>query len=406
MKTIVSVGAIALTALAVYAGPVTVTNVTAAQAQGQPVAEITYDLLNPSGGTHVVTIEVSTNGGTDFTVPCTHFSGDVGGGITTGTHKQVTWDAVTDLPAVTVSAARVRVTATDSMPDTKGMVYVPAGTFRMGDTFSEGGSDERPTRDVNISAFYIDKYEVSKAKWDEVANWAATNGYDITGSDGSGKGADHPVEEVTWYQCVKWCNARSEKEDLTPAYYTSSATTTVYRIGDLAMENDWVRWGTGYRLLTEAEWEKAARGGTAGMRFPWHDSQNIDFTRANYYSYWSGGAPVYSYDKATTEGYHPTWNTGTEPYTSPVGSFAATGYGVYDMAGNAWEWCWDRYGDNYYDVSPATNPRGPESGPYRVFRGGGWRSDAVNCRVAGRGYGTPDYGDGGIGFRACLPAGQ
>jgi formylglycine-generating enzyme required for sulfatase activity len=230
---------------------------------------------------------------------------------------------------------------------------------------------------------------VTKSKWDEVANWAAANGYDINAAAASGKAANHPAYFVTWYECVKWCNARSQKEGLTPCYTVGGAT---YKTGASAPTCNWS--ANGYRLPTEAEWEKAARGGASGRRFPWSDTDTIQHSRANYYS-----SNAFSYDTSPTRGFHPTYNDGTTPYTSPVGSFAANGYGLYDMAGNVYEWCWDWYSESYYSSSPGSNPGGPASGSNRGFRGGSWDAGADSCRVAERHNRTPDRSYYVLGIR-------
>jgi sulfatase modifying factor 1 len=278
------------------------------------------------------------------------------------------------------------------------MALIPAGSFTMGDTFGDGWSYELPLHTVYVSAFYMDRYEVTKALWDTVKSWNGGNGYSYDHA-GSGKASTHPVQTIDWYDCVKWCNARSQKEGLTPCYYTDSGLTVVYKTGQVA---PYVKWtAIGYRLPTEAEWEKAARGGASGHRFPWSDVDTITHSQANYYSDSS-----YSYDISPTRGYHPTFNEGVPPYTSPVGYFAANGYGLYDMAGNVWEWCWDWYGA--YSSSSQTDPRGPASGSDRVLRGGGWGSGAIFCRSADRYYdfSYPTYGYYGLGFRSVLPSGQ
>lgn len=283
-----------------------------------------------------------------------------------------------------------------------GMVLVPAGTFQMGDTFGEGSSDELPVHTVTVSDFYMDRTEVTKALWDEVYMWALANGYSFDNS-GSGKAANHPVHTVNWYDVVKWCNARSEKEGRVPAYYTSSAQTMVYRTGQVRVQNSWMKWNEGYRLPTEAEWEKAARGNLSGKRFPWGD--DITHSRANYSS-----SPSYTYDVSPTRGYHPTFNDGIAPYTSPVGSFAPNAYGLYDMAGNIWELCWDWYDSSYYNSSHTSDPRGSTSGSRILFRGGGWDGLVAYCRTAFRSdywpaIGSGNYGHGG-GFRSVLSPGQ
>jgi formylglycine-generating enzyme required for sulfatase activity len=279
------------------------------------------------------------------------------------------------------------------------MALIPAGSFTMGNCMdpNEGNSDELPLHTVYVSAFYMDRYEVTKALWDTVKSWNGGNGYSYDYA-GSGKASTHPVQTVDWYDCVKWCNARSQKDGLTPSYYTDSGLTVVYKTGQFA---PYVKWtAIGYRMPTEAEWEKAARGGASGHRFPWSDADTITWGRANYYAYPSG----YPYDVNPTSGYHPTFNDGVSPYTSPVGYFAPNGYGLYDMAGNVRQWCWDWYGA--YSSGSQTDPRGPTSGSLRVLRGGSCRIYADRCRTAYRFNTYPSNGFDFVGFRTVLPSGQ
>jgi len=137
----------------------------------------------------------------------------------------------------------------------------------------------------------------------------------------------------------------------------------------------------------------------SAKRFPWSDP-NISHSRANYYA--SPGS--YPYDENPTSGYHPDYND-VKPYTAPVGSFSANGYGLYDMAGNVFEWCNDWYSSDYYDTSPYDNPKGPASGTYRVVRGGCWSRIARYCRVASRGLNflsLPGHRGNDGGFRIVL----
>jgi uncharacterized delta-60 repeat protein len=294
----------------------------------------------------------------------------IGGGKTVWETKNITFTADSSATTVTFRDASAPVTvALDLLLDHVRLEEVPtefslipAGSFQMGDSFAEGGSDELPVHTVNISAFYMAKHEVTQALWNEVKTWGASHGYTDLPAGGS-EAADHPagawVSSFRWYAIVKWCNARSEKDGLTPCYTVSGA---VYRTGVSEPVCDWS--ANGYRLPTEAEWEKAARGGLGGKRFPWGDT--ISHSDANY---GSGNA-------------------------SPVGSFAANGYGLHDMAGNVWEWCWDWYSDSYYASSPPSDPQGAASGSYRVLRGGAFLPEAYYCRVACRKLDIhgPDFG--------------
>ena len=255
------------------------------------------------------------------------------------------------------------------------LARIPAGSFSMGDFFGEGASTERPVRQVTVSAFYLGKTEVTKQQWDEVKDWASGHGYTDL-SAGDGKAANHPVTGVNWWDAVKWCNARSELEGLVPCYSVGGSTM---RVGTEVPEVNWS--AKGYRLPTEAEWEKAARGGLNGKRFPWGDT--ISHSQANYNS-----SSSYAYDVSPTRGNHSSYGGGT----SPVGSFAANAYGLQDMAGNVWEWCWDWYG-TYASVAQS-DPRGEAAGSARVLRSGGWSGGARDCRAADR-YG---YGPGGQGY--------
>ena len=273
------------------------------------------------------------------------------------------------------------------------MVFIPGGEFQMGSNLPEAIADEQPVHGVQVSAFLLQNTEVTKAHWDTVATYALANGYDIAAVDGTGKAPDHPAYNVSWYEAIKYCNARSQMEGLTPCYTISGAIVKTSM--NAAVECNWG--ANGYRLPTEAEWERAARGGLSNLRYAWGDT--ISHTQANYSS-----SALYLPDISPTRGYHPDYDTDPMPYTSPVGTFAPTGYGLHDVTGNLYEWCWDRFDATYYASSPTVDPRGPTSGTNRAMRGGSWGAIASNSRVARRFGWNPTNGNFTIGFRPARSA--
>ncbi len=228
--------------------------------------------------------------------------------------------------------------------DRKGIVLIPAGSFEMGDYFDEGEANERPVHRVQLDAFYMDVHEVTVGQFRE---FVQQSGYKYGGNWDSvarySPGDDYPMVNVSWNEATAYA-----------------------------------KWA-GKRLPTEAEWEYAARGGLVGKRYSWGDDESLAGDYANYDG---------------TDG-KDKWNLST----APVGSFAANGYGLYDMAGNVWEWCQDRYGGNYYSSSPAKNPPGPGTGSSRVLRGGSWSNLTYNLRVANRSFTYPSSRLNYLGFR-------
>ena len=303
-------------------------------------------------------------------------------GITSNQLDATTWQFLLNL-------------ALSSSSPPSGMVLIPGGAFTMGNTIGDADITDAVPVSANISPFYMDVNLVTWTQWQGVYAYATTHGYTFV-NPGAGKGASHPVHTVDWYDVVKWCNARSEQAGKVPVYYTNVGLTAVYRGGEVT---PYVNWSAkGYRLPTEAEWEKAARGGLEGQRFPWGNI--ISQTNANY----SGNTAAYSYDLGPN-GSNPIGSIGgTWPATSPVGSFAPNGYGLYDMTGNVWQWCWDWYGTPY---EGGTDPRGVPTGSSPVLRGGGWDNSASRCRAAFRGYyAGPALRLSDRGFRSVLPPGQ
>ncbi len=251
-----------------------------------------------------------------------------------------------------------------------GMAPIPGGT-------NSGTDPSFGAYSLTVDSFLMDRCEVNKALWDEVHVWATTNGFTFD-NDGNGKVASHPVSVVSWYDATKWCNARSQKDGYDPVYYSDVAFTLPYKTGQVL--NPYIKTNaTGYRLPTVEEWQYAARGGAVGHRFPWADSDTISHDQANFNN---TGDDAYA---TGTLGYHPTYIDSSEPYTSPVGSFSANGYDLYDMAGNVWEWCWD-----WHPSQVGTN---------RVSQGGAWKNPGRSCRIGYSNYTAPSNAVYFTGFR-------
>ncbi|MDR2020288.1 MAG: SUMF1/EgtB/PvdO family nonheme iron enzyme [Treponema sp.] len=281
----------------------------------------------------------------------------------------------------------------DSFPAPE-MAAIPAGTFSMGSPPSERervGYQEQ-IRPVQVSAFYLGKREVTAG---EFRRFVEETGYRTSAEQAGGAFAynetagewefragadwrrpgfrqdgDHPAVNVSWFDAAAYCNWLSAKEGLAPAYTIAGE------------EIRWDRNADGFRLPTEAEWEYACRAGTAT---PFSTGTGISTAQANY----NGTVPYFNNNPGL-------FRRGT----TPAASLRPNGWGLYDMHGNVWEWCWDFYGLPKEETEgTAVNPAGPDSGVHRVNRGGGWDSAAKDIRSAARSSDPPETAGGSLGFR-------
>jgi len=260
------------------------------------------------------------------------------------------------------------------------MVNITSGMFTMGSPSTETGSydDERPQRQVTLSAFSLGKYEITQAQYQMVMG---TNpSYSTTGADAGETQSRRPVEQVSWYDALVFCNKLSILEGLSPAYRISGSTDPA-AWGTVPTNNNatWnavvmVAGSNGYRLPTEAQWEYACRAGTTT---PWHSG--TETALANY-----------------------AWiSTNSGSKTHEVGKKAPNAWGLYDMHGNVREWCWDWFGT--YPSATQTDPLGASSGSYRVVHGGSWYISAQGARSARRSNDTPSGRVDDLGFRVLRP---
>lgn len=311
-------------------------NVAATQ-EGKTIV-VSYDLTdNTSGSTYDVELYCSTDGGSTFGKPLSAVRGDAGKEIKPGASRRISWDVLADREKLTGNRIVFEVRARTTDQTGIAMVFVKGGTFTMGCTSEQSNcyDDEKPVHQVTVSDFRMGKYEVTQKQWKEI----------MTNNPSRFKNCeDCPVEDVSWddiQEFIKKLNLKS---------------------------------GKNYRLPTEAEWEYAARGGSAGSPTLYAGSNNI--VEVAWYSENSGGK------------------------THPVGQKKPNELGLHDMAGNVWEWCNDWHGN--YGSGNQSNPKGSSTGSIRVLRGGSWGYFARGCRGAYRYYGNPGIRNGYYGFRLVL----
>lgn len=246
------------------------------------------------------------------------------------------------------------------------MVYIPAGEFIMGSPSGEGNSNEYPPHKVYLDAFYIDKYEVTNEDYSRFLN----------------EKGNQKEEGVLWLDInSSICSIEKREGKYQPkSGYEKRSVGGVTWYGARA----YAKW-RGCRLPTEAEWEKAARAGLMGKKYPWGD-ENPNGSQCNF------GDKNFWPNETADDGYG---------LTAPVGSYPPNGYGLYDMAGNVYEWVNDWYDENYYQKGRLYNPQGPDNGSFRVLRGGSWFNTAWNLRCANRYYCPPELTNDIFGFRCA-----
>ena len=375
-----------LIALAADNNAPVVKNVIVQQRQGTRIVDILYDVEDADDDLLTIFVHVSFDDGNTFekdrVITYTEDS-DIGENIQPGNGKHIVWDAGTDAPDVYTTDFLVKVLADDGITDEPPLIktrqkdgmkmrLIPAGEFSMGDHHDAGRADEKPVHTVYLDAYYIDETEVTNEQYcifmNDYGKNADTAGHELIDIDDPNcliekvgntykpkSGYEkHPVLYVTWYGAAAYA-----------------------------------QWA-GVQLPTEAQWEKAARGGLVGKKYPLGDT--ISHDDANY----SGTGGKDKWDK-----------------TSPVKSFAPNGYGLYDMAGNVNEWCADEYDGSYYSNSPKNNPKGPgtivrfvdddftniKASTYCVLRGSGWNNVTYVLRCAIRGRDSAYDTHLSIGFR-------
>ncbi|MEM6376667.1 MAG: SUMF1/EgtB/PvdO family nonheme iron enzyme, partial [Bacteroidota bacterium] len=254
------------------------------------------------------------------------------------------------------------------------MVTVPGGSFQMGDTFGDGSEDERPVHEVELNSFQMATTETTFEAYDL---FCRATGRTLVSDIDWGR-VQRPIINVSWYDAVEYCNWLSIQHGLQLVYRIDKTKKDPNNSSGL----DDVKWtvqanwaANGYRLPTEAEWEYAAKGGPNQDSYRYSGSDSLDVV---------------------------AWYTAnSDRKTHLVGQKQANSLGLYDLSGNVWEWCWDWYGEDYYQQNEGDkrNPRGPVSGDYRVVRGGSWYYSSNFCRCSDRSWINADFRDFYTGFR-------
>jgi len=259
----------------------------------------------------------------------------------------------------------------------EGFITIKGGTFAMGSPASEGGRyDNEAPHTVTVSSFALAKCELTQAEWVRV----------MVSNPSDYEGEYLPVENMSWYFALVYCNKRSILEGRTPCFTIKGSTDPAVWgiIPTSANDPDWdaaiCDWSAdGFRLPTEAEWEYACRAGSTSPYY-WGSNPSGDYANG---SDFNGKWPEDGFDR-----------------TSPIGSKKANTWGLYDMTGNVWEWCWDWYGE--YATSAAGDPRGATLGTSRVMRGGSMLNKSTSLRSARRDNLAPWNGGSSLGFRLAL----
>lgn len=367
--------ALASAAFAQNQAPV-VTNVSANQVAGTGFVRITYDVADADGDSVNVWIIGASNSGGSFDLTPRTITGDVNKKVFPGPGKVIMWNAAMDYPGRYFPTVIVRVVATDGLGPGGEMVYIPGGTFTMGNTYQSGIATPHV---VQLSPYYIDKYEVTVAEYQQFIDAGGYNEPAFWSNAGwSWRGGRYGPDF--------WGNSSSHLSSGFPSfpvhgvsYYEAEAYAAF----------------VGKRLPTEAQWEFAARG-TDGRIYPWGD--NMDSTRANY----NGSMDPYEGIDAA--------------YTTPVGFFdggvhgvppfqttdSPSPFGAYDMGGNVSEWVRDWYAP--FGTAFMMDPQGPTSGQHRIYRGGSWGHQGVELRGDYRVYRLPTQSTNLIGFRLAKNA--